>query len=184
MISRIRLTKIGTAEFAQESDQQKEEADTKHLEAVNPDRPRLVSRSAPVDPLIARQAELLRTELDQRATDSTEREELLLQSVVTWQLSHKHARTARFIFGSQIDLLQELNAKSQGESVEQLKKYYDAAVQAFPATYQNYSYGQYMVYLEAQGLVLRIMDRVTLTPEGKSVLGYLVLTGDTMKRPN
>lgn len=184
VISRLRLSKLGMAEFVQESEQQKTEVETKQLETARPDRLRLVSRSAPVDPLIAQQVDVLRIELDQRATAPSEREELLLQSVALWQYNHKHARTARFIFGSQVELLQELNAKPQGESVDHLKKYYDEAVQAFPDSYKNYSYGQYINFLEAQGLVLRIIDRVTLTPEGKAFLAYRVWTGDTMKKPN
>jgi hypothetical protein len=183
LISR-RLSKLGPAEFEKESEEQKKEIETKQLEKFRAEPLQLVARSAPIDPVIAPQVQALRAELDQRATDPQQREELLLQSVATWQLNHKHARTARFIFGSQVQLLQELNGKPIGESLENLKKHYNEAVQTFPNTYQNYSYAQYMKFLNQNGLIMVIVDRVTLTPEGRAFLAYLVWSGDTVKKAN
>jgi hypothetical protein len=42
---------------------------------------------------------------------------------------------------------------------------------------------QYMDFLQQQRLLMIIMDRVTLTPEGRAFLAYRVWTGDTMEKP-
>jgi len=73
--------------------------------------------------------------------------------VAIWQLHHKHARIGRLIFGSQVDLLNELNGKPLGETIDALKRHYDLATQRHEEAYQTYSYDQYLGFLESQGLV-------------------------------
>jgi len=89
----------------------------------------------------------------------------------------------RLIFGSQLELLDELNAKQpQGESIDALKKHYDSAVQKYGEMYQDFPYDQYLAFLEHQGLVPRTGNRLSITPEEKALLAYRVWIGDTLPK--
>jgi hypothetical protein len=179
LLSSARMSKLWGAEFAEQTTQQQKEVEIK----VTREPPAALPPPAVItDPVLSPQVELLRKELDERSKDAKQREELLLLSVAQWQLNHKNARTARFIFGSQIDLLQELNSKSQGETIDALKKHYDSAVQSKPEAYERYSYDEYLLFLQNSGLVTKIGDRLSITPEGKAFLAYRVFFGDTMKK--
>jgi len=82
------------------------------------------------------------------------------------------------IFGSQIFLLQDLNAVyATGRPLERAKQFYENAVKTFPPVYENYSFDQWLDFLVNSGVVIREPNSVKITEEGRDFLRYLVQVG-------
>ncbi len=182
IIQGIKLRKApGGLEFEQLPQQQIEETKTDlKLAPTNP----VPEQSAINDPVLAPKIQVFREELDKFSKDPTQREKVLFHAVALWQLNHENERTARYIFGSQLDILLLLNARPSGEPLENIRAIYDRAVQNAPAFYKSYPFESYLAYLERPQFVAHEGDRLTITPRGKAFLRYLVSIGDTLPRPN
>lgn len=78
------------------------------------------------------------------------------------------------IYGSQIRLLQKLNYSA--ENVENIKYFYDNAVEYFPEAYKDYSYNNYLDFLVSFELITYNRDTnvVSITEAGKDFLRYIV----------
>jgi hypothetical protein len=183
VIEGIKLRKAPGLEFDQTPQQQIEESknDSKLVTTIIAQKDETNKNDIVLWPKIV----ALRNELDNYSKDPTAREKLLIQSVATWQANHEYARLARFIFGSQLEILLYLNSHPNGENWENLRTgFYDKAAQNFPETFKSYTFEAYMAFLGISQLVKRDDQRVTITPRAKAFLHYLVASGDTMPRPN
>ncbi|MFH6947312.1 hypothetical protein ACHRV6_02370 [Flavobacterium sp. FlaQc-51] len=80
----------------------------------------------------------------------------------------------QLIFGSQIRLLQRLNY-SITENSNDLKFYYDSAVEYNPKIYKDYSYKSYLNFLIINDLIILDEEKesLTITDIGKDFLRYL-----------
>jgi hypothetical protein len=181
VIQGIKLRKAPGLEFDQAPQQQIEESktDSKLATAIVAQDQNQTS-----DPILGPRMRAIREDLDKQSNDSTIRERLLIQAVALWQENHENARIARQIFGSQLEILLYLNAHNDGESLANVRTFYDRAAQNFPATYQSYPFEPYMAFLERAQLITRRDQQIMITPKAKGLLQYLVATGDTLPRPN
>jgi hypothetical protein len=135
------------------------------------------------DPVLGPRIRAIRADLDKQPSDPAIREGLLVHALAVSQVNHENARIARFIFGSQLDILNHLNARSAtGETLQNIRAFYDKAVQDFPAFYSSYSFESYLAFLETQQLVIREDQQLKITPRGQALLHYMIATGDTSPR--
>lgn len=80
-----------------------------------------------------------------------------------------------YIYGSQIELLMKL-LTNNNETKESLKYYYDNAVSVNPNTYSNYSYGQYLQFLQGNELIhIFENNNIVITDQGRDFLTHLNL---------
>jgi len=82
-------------------------------------------------------------------------------------------KTYNNIYGSQIRILQRLNA-SVFETKETLRSFYDDACRAFPNVYESYSYDDYLKFLFINGLIFEEGKSIKITILGKDFLTYMV----------
>jgi hypothetical protein len=77
------------------------------------------------------------------------------------------------IYGSQLEALAELNSRGL-IPVADLKKHYDKAVAGYPKTYANYSFEQWLKYMQSRMLIATYPTQmVELSFNGKDFLKYL-----------
>jgi hypothetical protein len=100
-------------------------------------------------------------------------------------VAYQHDTTWFTIYGSQLAALSELNSRGL-IPVAELKKHYDKALADYPKTYENYSFEQWLDYLQSRMLIARYPSRmVELSFNGKDFLKYLAHVGrDIHDKPN
>jgi len=92
-------------------------------------------------------------------------------------VAYQHDMTWFTIYGSQMDALAELNSRGL-VPVADLKKHYDKAVLAYPKTFANYSFEQWLSYMQSRMLIARYPSlMVELSFNGKDFLKYLAHVG-------
>ena len=110
---------------------------------------------------------------------SAERERFLFRANVSGALASFHDTTWNSIFRSQLELLQELNARAL--TLDQARPFYDSAALANPALYSQYSFEQWLSYMRGQSIVLQDGNVLQITVRGTDFLRYLVLNRKSAK---
>jgi hypothetical protein len=104
--------------------------------------------------------------------DPVEREKFLIRTISNGALAVLHDESWRYIYRSQIELLQDLNI--QAMTLEQIKPYYDAAALANPDTYKQYSFELWLSFMRGKLLIVQDGNVVQITVRGKDFLRFLV----------
>ena len=92
-------------------------------------------------------------------------------------VAYQHDVTWFTIFGSQLTALAELNSRGL-IPIADLKKHYDKAVAGYPKTYGDYSFEQWMDYMQSRMLIAKYPSQmVELSFNGKDFLKYLAHVG-------
>ncbi len=117
-------------------------------------------------------------------TNQEEIIKVLTRALASSQLTSEWISIDRDIFGSQLAALVAINAAPSGFTNEQLKVFYAQATTAFPATYENFSFEQWLKFLEAFQLIAPSGQGFQITLRGKDFMSWLVTTGRTHQRPN
>lgn len=86
------------------------------------------------------------------------------------------------IWGTQIQLLEELNTKPVGETKDDLKRFYEYGASLYPTTYEKYAFENYLSYLIVSQLITEKEGRYFITQLGREFLVYLVSSGKTKLR--
>jgi len=116
--------------------------------------------------------------------DAEEREKFLLRNFAAVVISQSFDRTYYWIYGSQIIALQYLNDNRMlAQTTENVRPFYDDAVQMFPTFYSNYPFEGWLAYLVSSGLVQKNGNDIGITIRGKEFLKYLVEQGYTLAKP-
>ncbi|HHT9135277.1 MAG TPA: hypothetical protein ACFYD2_10280 [Candidatus Avalokitesvara rifleensis] len=103
---------------------------------------------------------------------------VLIRVLAANQIELLCEKTYRMIYGSQIKILQHLNYKGVlGDTLENIKKFYDYAVTAYPHHYQGDTFDRYIKFLADSFLIQIEGENVKITPFGIEFLGYLVKGG-------
>ena len=90
-------------------------------------------------------------------------------------------RTYGLIFGSQISFLQQMNGGPL--TIEHAREFYDRAKAAFVEVYKNYSFEQWLNFMESFILLSKTADgRLAITARGRGFLSYLTENGYTIQR--
>ncbi len=127
--------------------------------------------------LLLEQENAIRQELNNRRVDDpVERERVLVRHLAATYIYGRFERTYHLIFGSQILMLQDLNAAGILHR-DNVKSHYDMACILSPEFYANYSFDQWLHYMVSQTLVLVDGDNVTITVAGREFLKFLIQEG-------
>ena len=117
-----------------------------------------------------------------RKTPTTSRLGLVLRDLARAQIVIHFERVNNLIWGSQVRILQDLNAAPQGVELESLRTFFDSA--GIPTdVMETYPFEQYIGFLESSELILRVGTILRITDLGRAFLTYLVETSRTAKRP-
>jgi hypothetical protein len=81
------------------------------------------------------------------------------------------------IWGSQLSILQTLNSKADGETVDAFRPIYDFAATLYPEAFNNYTFDKYVDFLKNANLMTRQGDRYYITVFGREFLSYLIRSG-------
>lgn len=134
--------------------------------------------------LLEREAQLREALKARGITGDSEAAKVLTRALASSHLSLQWEQIERMIYGSQLSILVEMNARPNGLSVEDIKSVFDAAAKQFPDTYKNYGFSDYVNFLTEMGLVAKggVGYQITLT--GKEFMIWLVKSGRTHRRHN
>ncbi len=103
--------------------------------------------------------------------DPAKRQDILLTLAAKGFLVSLFERTEGNIWASQMDLLNYLNSKPDGETAERLRElFFEPATARFPEAYRMYSFEGYLGFLQASALVTVVNLRVNINPAGREYL--------------
>lgn len=92
-------------------------------------------------------------------------------------VAYQHDVTWFTIYRSQLEAMAELNSRGM-IPVADLKKHYDNAALACPSVYANYSFDQWLYYMESRMLIAKYPSQmVEISFNGKDCLKYLAHHG-------
>ncbi len=81
-----------------------------------------------------------------------------------------------WIYGTQIQLLESINPKKEGESKSNLKVFFDSHIEMLPQPAGN-NFGSYLEFLRYYNLIEFSGEQVLITLAGREFLSYLVRSG-------
>ncbi|MCZ6733300.1 MAG: hypothetical protein O7B27_12270 [Gammaproteobacteria bacterium] len=133
---------------------------------------------------------LIRQELEKQGLEKdTETAKVLIRHLSIAQIQIAFERFDSTIFGSQINLLQQLNAATTPMPVEDVRTYYDIAAAAYPDAYKKYSFESWLNFLIGHAALVSMSGTglmsgagYQITRQGRDFLAYLVLAGKTTTR--
>ena len=132
------------------------------------------------DPLLVKREDSIRTELGLGA-DHTPKETKLLGMIAAQAIALQFENTYRTIFGSQLNTLVIINAAQPGGvQFGDIENLYNQAEAQHKEWYANYSFEQWLQYMEIQSLSIRKDDRIHITLEGTAFLKYIIHRGYTL----
>ena len=129
--------------------------------------------------LLVQRETRIRAELEHLAfRDMNERERFLVRLLAANSIIQAFEQTYSAIWGSQIGVLQFLNSGGpDGVQSALLQPWYDQAAARHSDVFTNYTFDQWLGFLETQQLILRKETAVLITLEGREFLKYLVHQG-------
>ena len=176
LLDRIKGFKYGSAELQTESPSQKPVDTTassaeKLMKAL--DSPALQEAEGFINKALE----------DADVKEGPEREKLLIRYLAATTLALAFERINSAIWGSQIYILEHLNANRSGALKDDVKTlYYDTAAAKWPPSFTNYSYDAYLGFMKNSNLVLEREGCLLITQFGVEFLQYLVRVGKSGAR--
>lgn len=138
--------------------------------------------SHPFDSIVLKEWEEAIRRDSRLPADLNRRVEALVTHLAAANLLLAYEMISRTIWGTQIDLLLDINTKATGEEIERLRRYYEAAAAQANDDLAGYPYEKYLEYLRNQGLVIESEGRLHITNFAKEFLAHLARTGATYRR--
>ena len=121
---------------------------------------------------------LIETQISELPGGPEDKIELLTKNLAFQQAMSLFDRINNTIFGSQVELLRHMNSKLPAPCKEpDLVQFYDAAKEKNPEQYKNYSFENYMFFLESFSLVTKHTDSWAINDMGIDYLMYLASPG-------
>ena len=131
--------------------------------------------------LVDREKAILQ-QLDSRHISSpVERERVLVRHLAAAVLYAHFDSCYRLAFGSQLSLLQELNASSSSLK-EAVQVHYELAKMMLPDFYSDYSFDQWLHFLTSRTLARTDGDYVSITVAGREFLKFIVQEGRSFSK--
>lgn len=131
------------------------------------------------NPLLLEAEELILNDLKNRKIEtSQEREKTLLRALASTNLLLHFERVHGTIWLSQLAALRYLNQRDTGaERADLYHHFYETAKAAYPNWYENYSFDQWLEFLQSFTLVALKDSRLFISVAGREFLQYLTATG-------
>jgi len=127
--------------------------------------------------LVREVEEGITNELRQRNLLGAEAVPVLVRYVAGMQIAFSFEEIYRLIWGSQLNLLNYLNTRVDGEPVEVLRPFYTLAASQYPEAYGGYSFEAWLGFLRTHVLVREVAGRLRVTARGREFLTYLTRMG-------
>jgi hypothetical protein len=107
---------------------------------------------------------------------------VLIQQLAVTKVQRQQETTYRLIFGSQIQVLNDLNLLGPSPK-EKLMAHYHAAKAQFPNAYESYDESRYIGFLEDTKLLQQMQQDYVITALGKEFLSWLAEQGISPAKP-
>jgi hypothetical protein len=122
--------------------------------------------------------------MDEKKLSAEDRARLLLRLFANYEFRLVCEEISASIFGSQLGLLVDLNARTDGLSESLVAEAYRQARKTWPDVYSHYSLEQWTGYLLTSNLVKKENNPPVyfIMPFGREFLTYLVKAGKTYRR--
>ena len=131
--------------------------------------------------LLVEREESIRTELVRIVgADQTQKEKTLIRIIAAQAIRQQFDTTYRTIWGSQLNALEITNATPGGVPLGVFETLYNQAVARHKELYANYSFGQWLEYMESHLLSIREDDKIYITLTGREFLKYIIHQGYTL----
>lgn len=134
-------------------------------------------------PVLIETEQFILKELNAESNLPAEREKILVKHLAALGIALSFERTYRIIFGSQISLL-NLLATVPPQGIENVRPFYEQAKSKDAGLYGQFTFVQWLGFLEESALVTKQAEKITITVRGKEFLKYLIDAGYTTAKPN
>jgi len=129
-------------------------------------------------PLLIEAEQLLLKDIEGRKIErGADREKALVRALASTNIVLHFERVYSLLWASQLACLRYLNPRDQGTEVAEIVPFYNLAKADYPTWYENYSFDQWIGFLQAVNLVVERDSRVFITVAGREFLKYLVESG-------
>ncbi len=130
------------------------------------------------NPTIIEYEKSIRKDLEAlKRTDESKQIKILVSALATTQVTLYYEQIFNSIWRSQLSLLRHLNSISNGETLEELRTFYDQGASIRPEVYANYSFERYIDYLTVHKLMEKHDNLYWITQVGIDFLAHLVKLG-------
>lgn len=130
--------------------------------------------------LLSREAEI--REWLGTGNPSAEREETLIQYCGVVAFCYQFERLYRWIYGSQLSFLQQLNESRPGLDLETVRLFYASGVEQYPDVYESYSFERWLEFLKSHDLLLVEAENVRIADVGVEFLRYVLNMGYSTRK--
>lgn len=127
------------------------------------------------NPLLLEAEEAIEKDLRQRSIEGADREKALRRALATANITQHFERTYSVLWASQLTCLRFLNPRDGVDRAE-LHPIYEAAKAQYPALYTDYSFDQWLGFLQRMTMVFERGSRWYITVGGREFLKYLIAT--------
>ena len=165
-----RVKSIGKGWVALDGEQQKSKSE------VDPQK-EAESLMRQFDSALIREVEsIIKEEFNKKKLLGAEGIPVLIRSVAALSIAYAFSETYRVIWGSQLSLLDYLNAQAP-QPVVALRGFYNLGTSQYPFYYTAYSFEQWLGFLKDQLLIREDGGLIGITVRGREFLAYLTTQG-------
>ena len=134
--------------------------------------------------LLIQREDSIRTDLVRivAGADQAQKEKILLRIIAALTLAQQFDTTYRTIWGSQLNALEIANATRGGVQLVVVKTLYNQAEAQHKEWYANYSFEQWLQYMEIQLLIIKKDDKISITTTGIEFLKYIIHQGYALSK--
>lgn len=130
------------------------------------------------NPLLLEQEGSIRMDLKNRKLDApADSQQVLIRALAGTQILLHFERVFSAIFASQVAILNFLNSRPEGASLDDLRPFYEDARTRFPAIYRESDFESYLGFLQSFQLLDISQGAVSIKPAGREFLKWLVENG-------
>lgn len=130
------------------------------------------------NPLLLEAEGLILKDLNDRRIEAPqEREKTLIRALASSNLVLHFERLHGTIWLSQLATLRYLNQRDTGAERAELYHFYETAKASYASWYENYSFDQWLGFLQSFNLICSNDSRLFITVAGREFLKYLAASG-------
>ena len=109
--------------------------------------------------------------------DQAQKEKILLRIIAAQAIRQQFETTYQSIWGSQLNALAITNTTPGSVQLVVFKTLYNQAEAQHKEWYTNYSFEQWLQYMEIQLLIIKKDDKISITLTGREFLKYIIHQG-------
>lgn len=129
--------------------------------------------------LVEAEAAIAKDLKDRKIEAPADRERTVIRALAAQQILNHFERVTNSIWASQMLLLRFANTQASGVTLADAKLFYEDAKSKYGAWYEQYSFEQWLAFLESHKLTQQATGTVFITLAGREFLKYHVHSGRT-----